>query len=68
MKTLIDLNGADTLVQNVKNLVADAIDAHNSNENAHVANSSALGFAVGDTKPANMALWFDTSDYEEEEG
>lgn len=26
------------------------------------SDTSVVAFAVGDTKPANMALWFDTSD------
>ena len=32
-------------------------------ENSVSSDTSVVAFAVGDTKPANMALWFDTSDY-----
>lgn len=65
MKTLIDFDGAETLVINTKKLVADAISAHNSDSNAHsdTTISSGVQITIGDSQPLNKSFWFDTSDY-----
>lgn len=66
MKTLIDYNNAGTMVKNTKMLIANAIAAHNADENAHsdTAITSGLIVAVGDTEPTgDYDMWLDTSSY-----
>ena len=64
MKTMIDLEGARTLVTDTKKLVDDAITAHNSNENAHGNLNNGLQFVASDTKPSEKNIfWLDTSEH-----